>query len=109
MGSNPIEATIWGIGLMRMAQQTDSKSVSFGVRIPDALLNYFRKDSNMYICPTCHRGFNDEEVIAKHFLQCWHARNPNHESAPSPLKTTTEREVSEDVINFFASFNKCKK
>lgn len=63
----------------------------------------------MYICPTCHRGFNDEEIIAKHFLQCWRNRNPNHESTPSPLKTTTEREVSEEVTNFFASFNKCKK
>ena len=63
----------------------------------------------MYICPTCHRSFENEEVIAKHFLQCWKARNPYHESKPAPCKVMTEREVSEDTTNFFALFDKCKK
>ena len=63
----------------------------------------------MYICPTCNRGFKSEEIIAKHFLQCWKARNPKHESKPAPLKIMTEREISEDITNFFASFNQCKK
>lgn len=63
----------------------------------------------MYICPTCNRGFKNEEVIVKHSLQCWKARNPHHESKPALCKVMTEREVSEDITNFFASFNKCKK
>ena len=71
---------------------------------------YFRKDKNkMYICPTCNRGFKNEEIVAKHFLQCWKTYNPHHESKSAPCKTITEREVSEDITNFFASFNKCKK
>lgn len=63
----------------------------------------------MYICPTCRRSFKDEEIVAKHFLQCWKTYNPHHESKSAPCKTITEREVSEDITNFFASFNKCKK
>ena len=63
----------------------------------------------MYICPICNRGFKNEEIIAKHFLQCWKACNPNHESKLAPCEVTTEREVSEDITNFFASFKQCKK
>lgn len=61
----------------------------------------------MYICPICRRGFKDEEIITKHSLQCWRAHNPHHESTPAPCKgNITEREVNEDVSNFFASFRK---
>ena len=63
----------------------------------------------MYICPTCHKGYENEEALTSHFLQCWKTHNPSHESKPAPSKTTTEREVSEDVANFFAIFNQCKK
>ena len=61
----------------------------------------------MYICPTCHKGFKDKEVIAKHSLQCWREHNPNHISKPAPCKgNITERQINEDVLNFFASFRK---
>ena len=63
----------------------------------------------MYICSICNRGFKTAEIIAKHSLQCWREHNPNHIAKPAPCKTITEREVSEDITNFFASFNKCKK
>ena len=64
----------------------------------------------MYICPTCYKGYENEEVLASHFLQCWKAHNPNHESKPAPCKgNMTKREVSEDIKNFFALFNQCQK
>ena len=63
----------------------------------------------MYICPTCHRGFTDKEVIAKHSLQCWKEHNPNHQSTPAPCKSTTKHEINDDVINFFARFEVCQK
>jgi len=63
----------------------------------------------MYICPICNRGYKNPDDVAKHSLQCWREHNPNHESKHAPCKTTTEREVSEDVVNFFALFNQCKK
>jgi len=64
----------------------------------------------MYICPTCNRGFKTTEIIAKHSLQCWREHNPNHVAKPAPCKgNTTEREVSEDIKNFFTLFNQCQK
>lgn len=59
----------------------------------------------MYICPTCHRGFKDEAILASHFLQCWREHNPGHISKPAACKgNTTETQMNEDVTNFFASF-----
>lgn len=67
----------------------------------------------MYICPICHKGFEKEEAITRHSLRCWREHNPNHQSTPAPCKgNTTERQVDEDVLNFFASFRKesaCQK
>lgn len=61
----------------------------------------------MYICPICRKGFEDKELIAKHSLRCWRIHNPNHESKPAPCKgNITERQMNEDVSNFFASFRK---
>lgn len=61
----------------------------------------------MYICPTCNRAFDTEEIITKHSLQCWREYNPNHISKPAPCKgNTTKREINEDVTNFFISFRK---
>ena len=64
----------------------------------------------MYICPACHRAYKNPEDVAKHSLGCWREHNPNHIAKPAPCKgNITEREVSEDVINFFTSFTICKK
>lgn len=64
----------------------------------------------MYICPICNRGYKNPDDVAKHSLQCWREHNPNHQSKPAPSKGNfTEREVSEDIKNFFASFNQCQK
>ena len=61
----------------------------------------------MYICPTCNNIFKDEETIVKHFLKCWKEHNPGHKSQPAPCQgNTTERQMNEDVANFFASFKK---
>lgn len=61
----------------------------------------------MYICPTCHKGYKDEEVLASHFLQCWKEHNPNHVSKPAPCKgNITKHQINEDVSNFFTSFRK---
>ena len=61
----------------------------------------------MYICPTCNKKFEDVEIITKHSLQCWREHNPNHKSKSAPCKgNTTERQVTKDVLSFFASFRK---
>lgn len=61
----------------------------------------------MYICLTCNKKFETDGEVAKHSLKCWKEKNPNHKSASTPRGIdTTERIVNEDVINFFASFQK---
>ena len=61
----------------------------------------------MYICPTCNREFTTEENVVKHFLKCWKEKNPNHQSKPAPRSPDINtREVNDDVMNFFNSFQK---
>ena len=61
----------------------------------------------MYICPTCNKGFKNAEDVAKHSLQCWREHNPNHKPKPAPCKgNVTERQINEDIQNFFISFRK---
>ena len=61
----------------------------------------------MYICPTCCKEFEKEEVLVKHFLKCWKDKNPNHHSKSAPRsEDINTREVNEDVMNFFISLQK---
>ena len=61
------------------------------------------RNYNMFICPTCRSAFATEEILTKHFLKCWREHNPNHKPKPAPCKgNTTQREMNEDVANFFA-------
>ena len=50
----------------------------------------------MYICPTCHRRFQEEQKLTKHFLSCWKEQHPFHQSKPAPK--------GKDIMNFFNSF-----
>ena len=67
----------------------------------------------MYICPTCNKAYQNSEDVVKHSLSCWRAHNPNHQSKPAPCKgNITERQMNEEVANFFTSFRKdliCQK
>ena len=61
----------------------------------------------MYICPTCNKEFDSEEIVAKHFLKCWKDKNPYHKSKSAPRSPDVNvREVSDDIMNFFNSFQK---
>lgn len=61
----------------------------------------------MYICPTCCEEFEKEEVYVKHCLKCWKDKNLNYQSKSAPRsEDINTREVNEDVMNFFASFQK---
>ena len=61
----------------------------------------------MYICPTCYKEFKKEEILVKHFLKCWKEKNPYHKSKSAPhSEDVNTREVNEDIMNFFASFQK---
>lgn len=63
----------------------------------------------MYICPVCKCKFESEVEIAKHLLPCWKKNNPHHKSKEAPhSETITEREVSQDALNFFASLQERK-
>lgn len=75
-----------------------------GVKQPSSeKLFLLERNYNMFICPTCRSAFATEEILTKHFLKCWREHNPNHKPKPAPCKgNTTQREMNEDVANFFA-------
>ena len=61
----------------------------------------------MYICPTCKREFPTENDVVKHYLKCWKEKNPCHKSKSAPRsEDVNTREVNNDVMNFFSSFQK---
>ena len=56
----------------------------------------------MYICPTCNRGFKNEENIQKHFLSCWKEQHPGHKSKPAPQSEDIEtKQIDNGVLDFF--------
>ena len=58
----------------------------------------------MYICPTCCKEFEKEEVLTKHFLKCWKEQHPYHQSKDAPRGVDiTTREVDNDIADFFNS------
>lgn len=60
----------------------------------------------MFICPTCGKEFNNEELIRSHFLACWKEQHPYHKSKSAPRsKDVVTREVNNDIINFFKEIN----
>ena len=63
----------------------------------------------MYICPICNKGFKTEQSITAHSLQCWRVHNPNHQSKSAPSESKTERQMNNDVSQFFARFEVCQK
>ena len=59
----------------------------------------------MYICPTCNRQFEVEEILIKHYMKCWKEKNPNHKSKSAPQSPDIiTRETNEEIMNFFNSF-----
>ena len=59
----------------------------------------------MFICPTCNKTFDKEEVLVKHFLKCWKDKNPNRKSNSAPRSDDINTfEVNNEVANFFNSF-----
>ena len=75
-----------------------------GVKQPSAEKPFLlERNYNMFFCPTCRSAFATEEILTKHFLKCWREHNPNHKPKPAPCKgNTTQREMNEEVANFFA-------
>ena len=56
----------------------------------------------MYICPTCGKQFENDEVLIKHFLKCWKEKNPNHKSKPAPRSADIDtREDNQEILDFF--------
>ena len=59
----------------------------------------------MYICPTCGKQFESDEILTKHFLKCWKEKNPNHKSKPAPRSADIDtREDNQEILDFFNSF-----
>lgn len=59
----------------------------------------------MFICPTCNKKFDTEQMIQKHFLSCWKELHPYHQSKSAPRSADViTREVNDDITNFFNSF-----
>ena len=59
----------------------------------------------MYICPTCEKQFNTEEILTKHFLKCWKDKNPNHRSKAAPRsEDINTKEITSEISDFFNSF-----
>ena len=61
----------------------------------------------MYICPTCNKEFDTEEIVVKHYLKCWKEKFPHHQvkSAPRSADINT-RENNDDDMNFFNSLQR---
>ena len=59
----------------------------------------------MFICPTCGKQFEVEDVLTKYFLKCWKEQHPYHQSKPAPhSEDINTREVSNEILDFFGSF-----
>ena len=59
----------------------------------------------MFICPTCGKQFETEDLLVKHFLKCWKDKNPNHKSKSAPRsEDINTREDNQEILNFFNSF-----
>ena len=59
----------------------------------------------MFICPTCGRQFEREDVLVKHMSKCWREKNPHQKSKPAPRsEDVNTREDSKDILDFFNSF-----
>ena len=59
----------------------------------------------MFICPTCGKQFDKEDVLVKHYLSCWKEEHPYHKSKPAPRsEDINTRKASNDILNFFNSF-----
>lgn len=57
----------------------------------------------MYICPTCKKGFESEDSIRKHFLNCWKEQHPYYQSTPAPRsEDIVEVQADNNVLAFFA-------
>lgn len=64
----------------------------------------------MYICPTCNKQFDTAEKVAKHSLKCWKEHNPNHISKPAPHSDNIiNRQMDNNILNFFEGLQQCKK
>lgn len=60
----------------------------------------------MFVCPICQREYRTDAAVAKCFLACWKDKNPTHESNSVPKYEETIRNVSNDVADFFAEYQK---
>ena len=61
----------------------------------------------MYICPTCGREYESDEMVAKHFLTCWKETHTSYISKEAPRsEDIITRQVNNEMANFFAAFQK---
>ena len=61
----------------------------------------------MFICPTCNKKCATKEEIKKHSMACWRKANPHYKSKPAPQgETIITKEVDNDILNFFNSFER---
>jgi hypothetical protein len=59
----------------------------------------------MYICPSCNKKIEREDVLVKHFLKCWKEKNPHQRAKLAPRSEDINiREVNDDIVDFFNSF-----
>ena len=59
----------------------------------------------MFVCPTCGKQFDAEEVLVKHYLRCWKEKNPYHQSKSAPRsEDINTREDNQAILDFFNSF-----
>ena len=59
----------------------------------------------MFVCPSCGKQFDVEEILVKHYLQCWKENHPNHKSKSAPRSADINtRKENQDILNFFNSF-----
>ena len=59
----------------------------------------------MYICPTCGKQYDTEDILVKHYSECWREKNPTHKSKSAPRTENIEvRKDNQEILDFFNSF-----
>ena len=59
----------------------------------------------MFVCPTCGKQFDAEEILVKHYLKCWKEKNPYHQSKSAPRsEDINTREDNQAILDLFNSF-----
>ena len=65
----------------------------------------------MFICPVCHKEFDSEQKVVRHYLACWKVNALPHKPKDAPRSEDINKSNGADVMqNFMEGLKqKCTK